>query len=174
MSAVENSAGEPFQALDGDANFQFFECADPVAVLSNGAVGLHDIAAELSVGADALAKRSYYVVKRCLDVAVATTLLISLCWLFVVVALVIKRSSPGAVFFRQVRIGRNGQPFTMLKFRTMRAERRRRRVDLPAGQTERRQRHKSRRDPRVTRVGRLLRRTCIDSCRNSGTYLLGR
>src|SRR5436305_9476225 len=50
----------------------------------------------------------------------------------------------------------------MLKFRTMRSERRRQANGPPEGEVERRRRHKSIADPRVTRVGRLLRRTCLD------------
>jgi lipopolysaccharide/colanic/teichoic acid biosynthesis glycosyltransferase len=50
----------------------------------------------------------------------------------------------------------------MLKFRTMRRERRRRNLGPPSGVAERRIRHKSPRDPRVTRTGRILRRTCLD------------
>jgi lipopolysaccharide/colanic/teichoic acid biosynthesis glycosyltransferase len=117
---------------------------------------------EIGLEADRLARRAYLIVKRGLDVVFAAALLISAWWLFVLLAVVVKLSSPGPVFFRQTRIGRNGQEFTMVKFRTMRAERRRRAVGLPEGVQERRRSHKSQLDPRVTCLGRALRRTCLD------------
>jgi exopolysaccharide biosynthesis polyprenyl glycosylphosphotransferase len=82
--------------------------------------------------------------------------------LFVLIALAIKLDSPGPVFHRQNRIGRHGQPFSMLKFRSMRYDAEnvlsllgdRNEVVGPM--------FKIRRDPRVTRVGRWLRRTSLD------------
>jgi lipopolysaccharide/colanic/teichoic acid biosynthesis glycosyltransferase len=117
---------------------------------------------DIGFEADRLARRSYLAFKRGLDILVCLTLLIALSWLFVLVAVAVKVSSPGPIFFRQARVGRHGQPFTMVKFRTMRPERRRANISLPAGMPERRRRHKGRADPRVTCVGRFLRRTCLD------------
>jgi lipopolysaccharide/colanic/teichoic acid biosynthesis glycosyltransferase len=104
----------------------------------------------------------YQWIKRVLDVTLALTLLVLLSWLFIGIALAIILDSNGPVLFRQVRIGRLGRPFGMLKFRTMRAERRLQDSGPPDGLGERRQRHKSHRDPRVTTVGRYLRRACLD------------
>ncbi len=106
--------------------------------------------------------RVYRYVKRWLDVTVALVALVLLGPLFVLIALAIRLDSDGPVLFRQPRVGRYGQPFDMLKFRTMRAERRVRSQGPPAGLGERRRRHKSMSDPRVTRVGRALRRSCLD------------
>jgi lipopolysaccharide/colanic/teichoic acid biosynthesis glycosyltransferase len=159
--------------LDGDASLPFLERGDPIAALGYGAYGLRDLAEELGLGADALAKRSYYLVKRGLDVVVAAALLVSLCWLFVAIALLVGLSAPGPVFFRQQRIGRHGRTFTMFKFRTMRQERRQRRSAPPAGLPDRRLRHKSMSDPRVTCVGRLLRRTCADELPQLWNVLIG-
>ena len=81
----------------------------------------------------------------------------------IVTSLAVKLSSPGPVFFRQVRVGRNGQPFEMLKFRTMYSTPRQRRAEL-----EELNRHsggtlfKISDDPRMTRVGRVLRRFSLD------------
>jgi lipopolysaccharide/colanic/teichoic acid biosynthesis glycosyltransferase len=137
MNALLHPAGEPFPTL-------------------------RDLAEELEFGADDLARRSYFVAKRTIDVLVATVALTSLCWVLAVTAIVVKVSSPGPIFFRQVRIGRNGQPFTMYKFRTMCPERRGGSGGPPEGTADRRRRHKSRRDPRVTSWGRALRRSCLD------------
>jgi O-antigen biosynthesis protein WbqP len=89
--------------------------------------------------------------KRCLDVVVAVSAIFALMPLLVGVAVAILLEDGGPVLFRQVRIGRAGRRFTILKFRSMAANC----PDLPshlAGQL------------RVTRVGRILRRTNLDEC----------
>jgi len=131
---------------------------EPFATLDEASLSVLEIGLE----ADRLARRAYIIVKRAVDVVFAAALLISACWLFVLLAATVKLSSPGPVFFRQTRVGRNGREFTMVKFRTMQAERRRSAAPLPAGVAERRRSHKSHRDPRVTCFGRVLRRTCLD------------
>jgi lipopolysaccharide/colanic/teichoic acid biosynthesis glycosyltransferase len=103
-----------------------------------------------------------WAVKRLMDVLLASAALIVLSPVLLMVSLAVMRDSPGPVLFRQTRIGRNGQPFVMLKFRTMIAERRKRTVGLSDGVGERRRVHKSRRDPRITRFGHFLRRSCLD------------
>ena len=80
--------------------------------------------------------------------------------LLLLIALAIRLDSQGPVIFRQVRVGRHGQVFTMFKFRTMSvdAEERRDEVDNDCDGVL----FKSRRDPRITRVGRILRRYSLD------------
>ena len=103
--------------------------------------------------------RSTMMLKRAMDVVVAGLLLLLLSPLFLVISLLIVFDSGLPVLFRQARAGKAGKPFTMLKFRTMVSDAERRLVDLdrldePA--------FKIPNDPRVTRVGRLLRRFSID------------
>ena len=106
--------------------------------------------------------RSTMAMKRALDLVASCLALIVLAPLFAVIAALIKADSRGPVFFRQERVGKGGKPFTMVKFRSMvdgAEERLDEVVDLsrlaePA--------FKVRNDPRVTRVGRLLRRTSLD------------
>jgi lipopolysaccharide/colanic/teichoic acid biosynthesis glycosyltransferase len=100
------------------------------------------------------------VVKRWLDAVAASLLIVMLLPVMIVAAVLIQLQSPGSVIFRQTRIGRNGQPFTIYKFRTMIGDRRAR--QKPFSGEERRRRHKTANDPRVTRAGKLLRRTSID------------
>lgn len=76
-----------------------------------------------------------------------------------VIAVVVAISIGRPVFFRQRRIGVDGRPFEVLKFRTMRPDRRGQRLDVIH---DRRRTHKSDRDPRHTRVGRVLRRYSLD------------
>ncbi len=88
---------------------------------------------------------------RALDVLASSFGLIILAPLFVLVAVAIRLDSGGPVFFRQVRVGRDGRPFSILKFRTMRTDAEAVGGQLTVGA-----------DPRVTRVGAWLRRTKID------------
>jgi exopolysaccharide biosynthesis polyprenyl glycosylphosphotransferase len=79
-------------------------------------VGPLPLAELRSVGPDELP----FALKHVIDRLVAALLLVALSPLMLVVAVLVKRSSPGPTFFRQRRVGRDGQAFTMLKFRTMR------------------------------------------------------
>ncbi len=100
------------------------------------------------------------VIKRFCDFVAAAVLLVMVVPLFILVSLILRVESPGQVIFRQTRIGRGGQPFTIYKFRTMIPDRRSTQTQI--GGEDRRKRHKTQNDPRVTRVGRFLRGTSID------------
>jgi exopolysaccharide biosynthesis polyprenyl glycosylphosphotransferase len=102
------------------------------------------------------------VAKRSLDLALsAAGLLVSLpLWLLIAAA--IKLTSPGPVLFRQERVGRHGKRFTMLKFRTMVADAERQLEALRDRNEAGGVLFKLRQDPRVTRVGRWLRRWSLD------------
>ena len=101
-------------------------------------------------------------IKRLIDIVVASVGLVVLMPIVGLIALAIVLDSPGSPLFRQERIGKHGRPFKMLKFRTMVADRRKQNVGPPAGLAERRRVHKSPDDPRITHIGRFLRRTCLD------------
>ena len=105
--------------------------------------------------------RSSQLMKRSLDVAVATTALIVLAPLFAVIAVLIRRSSPGSVFFRQTRVGRGDTRFEIVKFRTMRSDAEERKIEL-LDRNETRGLFKISDDPRITGIGRLLRRSSLD------------
>jgi lipopolysaccharide/colanic/teichoic acid biosynthesis glycosyltransferase len=77
------------------------------------------------------------------------------------ITLTVRIAMGSPVLFRQERVGRNGKTFTILKFRTMIPERRRAAIGDYAG-PERRQRHKSLQDPRVTPLGKFLRKWSLD------------
>jgi exopolysaccharide biosynthesis polyprenyl glycosylphosphotransferase len=101
--------------------------------------------------------------KRAIDLLLALTIL-ALTWpLLVLISLAIKLDSPGPVLFRQERAGLGGRPFQILKFRTMRMEAERLKDDLGHLNSSGDNRlFKIPRDPRVTRVGRWLRRYSLD------------
>jgi lipopolysaccharide/colanic/teichoic acid biosynthesis glycosyltransferase len=103
--------------------------------------------------------------KRFVDIVVALLLLLVTSPLFLALAVVIKLTSPGPVFFRQRRVGRGGKDFSMLKFRTMRSDSEARlRSDPALFEMFLQGSHKipSHLDPRVTAVGRVLRRLSVD------------
>ncbi len=102
------------------------------------------------------------VVKRVFDLVASTLVLVLLAPLFAVVALLIKRQSPGPVFFRQERIGKDGRPFWMIKFRTMHLDQC---GDAIAPRSDN--------DPRITRIGRSLRRYSLDELPNFVNVFIG-
>jgi exopolysaccharide biosynthesis polyprenyl glycosylphosphotransferase len=101
------------------------------------------------------------VAKRVLDVAVAGALLALTMPLLLVSAMLV-RLDGGPVLFRQRRIGHDGEPFTMLKLRTMRVDAEVERAALSAANVRDGPLFKMASDPRVTSVGRFLRATSID------------
>ena len=97
-----------------------------------------------------IANRRYLRIKHALDRVLAAAAIVLLLPLLAVLAAVVRIDSSGPAIFRQRRIGQHGQPFTTYKFRTMR-------VDAPTYSLK-----VGDDDPRITRVGRLLRRTALD------------
>lgn len=98
--------------------------------------------------------------KRLLDVAASAAGLTAAAPLLAVAALLVKRSSPGPVLFRQTRVGRGGRPFQMLKLRTMREGSSG--PEITAGG-----------DARITGIGRILRQTKLDELPELVNVLLG-
>lgn len=104
----------------------------------------------------------YRAAKRLIDLAVSASLLLLALPLLLLIALLIKRDSPGPVFFSQVRVGLGGRTFRMLKFRTMY-------VDQCGDAIS----PDSKQDPRVTRIGRILRATSLDELPQFLNVLIG-
>ncbi|HLI74753.1 MAG TPA: sugar transferase [Acidimicrobiales bacterium] len=100
--------------------------------------------------------------KRLTDLVGATVGLALLSPVLVVVALAIRLTTPGPVLLRQARVGRNGEVFPMLKFRTMRVRRPEDESVAVIGEPVKGPFPKLKRDPRVTPVGRVLRRLSLD------------
>ena len=106
--------------------------------------------------------RSQLVVKRLTDIAIATVLTTVALPVLLVLAIMIKLDDGGPVLFRQRRVGRDGELFTLFKLRTMAPDAERRLPEL-GGQNERTgPLFKTTRDPRVTRMGWWLRATSLD------------
>lgn len=100
--------------------------------------------------------------RRFLDIAVSGSALLVLSPLLLLAALAIKCDTRGAVLFKQTRVGRNGAPFSMYKFRSMSVDAEARRSAVLATSDREGVCFKSRTDPRITRVGRFIRRFSID------------
>jgi exopolysaccharide biosynthesis polyprenyl glycosylphosphotransferase len=105
--------------------------------------------------------RSSILLKRAFDLAGATLMLVAVAPVMAAAALAVRLDSRGPVFFRQTRVGRDGKHFGIYKFRSMGVDAEALKADLRhLNETE--GLFKIAEDPRVTRIGRLLRRTSLD------------
>ncbi|MFM1832735.1 MAG: hypothetical protein RLZZ461_1051, partial [Planctomycetota bacterium] len=100
--------------------------------------------------------------KRVLDILVAATALLVLSPLLMAIAIAIAVTSPGGPLFRQVRVGRDRRPFRLMKFRSMTVRRGSEDGSFDAGDRS-----------RVTRIGRVLRRTKLDELPQLWNVLVG-
>ena len=103
--------------------------------------------------------------KRPLDIVATSALLVVTLPISLSLAVAVRAGLGNGIFYRQDRIGLGGEPFTILKFRTMRHDRRRSEVgelSMAPVQQDRRSEHKGDDDPRHTGLGRLLRRLSLD------------
>jgi exopolysaccharide biosynthesis polyprenyl glycosylphosphotransferase len=107
-------------------------------------------------------KPGQLALKRLFDIALSAAALWALVPLLLTVAALIKLTSKGPVFFRQVRVGLHGRTFNMLKFRSMVVDAEERKQSLAAQNEMTGPVFKIRNDPRVTRIGRFIRKYSID------------
>jgi exopolysaccharide biosynthesis polyprenyl glycosylphosphotransferase len=105
---------------------------------------------------------STLALKRGMDIVVSAAGLVLTAPLMIVIAVLIRIDSRGPALFKQLRAGRHGEPFRFLKFRTMCRDAEERISEVLAVEEMKEPMYKLRRDPRVTRVGRFLRRTSLD------------
>lgn len=117
---------------------------------------------------------AYLTAKRMADIVVAGTMLICLAPVFLIVSLCVKFTDGGSVFFRQKRVGRDGRVFDFYKFRSMVLD-----AEAKKAELMRQNKHansitfKMCRDPRVTWVGRILRKTSLDELPQLWNVLIG-
>ncbi|MBM6688921.1 sugar transferase [Collinsella tanakaei] len=158
-------------ARDDDASIELGDLTggQSEAFCCHGAMRAHAAEAEgydseVVAAAERLSRRyAYRFVKRAFDIAFSLMVLICFWWLFAVIAVAVKLDDPeGPVLFRQKRVTRDGREFTMYKFRSMFADAEERLAELKALNEKTGPVFKMRDDPRVTRVGRLLRRVSLD------------
>ncbi len=132
------------------------EAPTVAAEISPGVVAdpIEDLWPQLSVPAPAW--------KRGMDVALSALALLMLLPVFVVVAIAIRLDSPGPVIFSQPRAGRGGRPFVFYKFRSMFVDAEQRKLELQSLNEKAGPIFKIRHDPRITRVGAVLRHWSLD------------
>ncbi|MDJ1370119.1 sugar transferase [Gulosibacter molinativorax] len=103
-----------------------------------------------------------YYTKRVFDIVGSALALILISPLALVITTLIRLDSPGPVIFKQERVGIGGKPFTMYKFRSMTADAELRRDELMNDETRNGHLFKHKSDPRITRVGKVLRKFSLD------------
>jgi len=104
----------------------------------------------------------YLVLKRLMDIIVTSLILVCAVPLMVVVAMTIKLEDGGPIFYRSKRVGQWGRPFTLYKFRSMRPDAPLAKAGLEHLNEKDGPVFKIRHDPRITRVGRVIRKYSID------------
>jgi lipopolysaccharide/colanic/teichoic acid biosynthesis glycosyltransferase len=116
----------------------------------------------------------YGQLKRAVDIGCSLAGLLLLSPVFVLIGLLIKLEDPkGSVFFYQTRVGKDGKPFRMYKFRSMVSNAEEKLKELLAQNEVQGAMFKMKNDPRVTRVGRFIRKTSIDELPQLVNVLLG-
>ncbi len=100
--------------------------------------------------------------KRLIDIIASSIALIVLIPVFIVLAILVKMSSPGPIFFTQKRIGKNGIPFNIIKFRTMYQNSEKNGPQLSSSN-----------DPRITKIGRFMRKSRLDEFPQFFNVLIG-
>jgi exopolysaccharide biosynthesis polyprenyl glycosylphosphotransferase len=117
--------------------------------------------------------RSEMILKRAMDVSIALLGLILLFPFFLVLALLIRMDSPGPVLYRQIRVGKGERLFTCFKFRSMQQDADEQLEELKERDEADGVFFKMRNDPRITGVGRFLRRTSVDELPQLLNVLMG-
>ena len=114
-----------------------------------------------------------HVLKRALDIAVASVALIPIALITPILALLVKLDSPGPLFFSQERVGRDGRTFQIMKFRSMKTDAEQQLATLKEQNEGAGLLFKMKDDPRVTRVGRILRKLSLDELPQFWNVLIG-
>ena len=105
----------------------------------------------------------YRFVKRAFDIVFSAAVLVVFCWLYAIIAIIIKVDDPkGPVFFSQERVGKDGRTFRMLKFRSMCVDAEDKLAELRGLNEKTGPVFKIAEDPRITRVGKWLRKLSLD------------
>lgn len=106
---------------------------------------------------------AYRFLKRAFDIVFSAAVLVVFCWLFAIIAILVKVDDPkGPVFFSQERVGKDGRTFRMLKFRSMCVDAEDRLAELRELNEKTGPVFKIAEDPRITRVGKWLRKLSLD------------
>lgn len=113
------------------------------------------------------------ILKRAFDIVVSLGFLLPGAPVFALVALAVRLDGPGPILFRQERVGRHGRPFTLYKFRSMVPEAEKMKAELMDKNEREGPAFKMSNDPRVTRIGRFIRKTSLDEIPQFYNVLIG-
>lgn len=117
--------------------------------------------------------RRYWIGRRAQDILLSSLALLALWPVMLVIAVLIRADSPGKAIFSQERVGRDGKKFKLYKFRSMVSDAEDRLDDLLRYNEMEGPAFKIREDPRITRVGRVLRRTSLDELPQLFNIIMG-
>ncbi len=115
----------------------------------------------------------YTVMKRALDIGVSALFLVLFCWLYVLIALLVKLTSHGPILYVQTRVGAGGRHFPFLKFRSMVKDADDMKAEIEHLNEADGPVFKIKNDPRVTPIGRVLRKFSLDELPQFVNVLLG-
>ncbi|NND04309.1 MAG: sugar transferase [Acidimicrobiia bacterium] len=160
---VETTSQTPQQGAEHTATVIDLRTAEPIVEIDHLTDSGLAKASTLQLG-----------VKRAVDITVSMSALIVLMPLFIVVAAAIKLSSKGPVFFKQPRVGRLGEDFKFYKFRSMRTTAVYEKPQLRELNEKDGPIFKIKNDPRITRVGRVIRKLSIDELPQLAHVLSGK
>ena len=122
----------------------------------------NDKSVKLYTGLDYNSKPVYNIVKRGMDITCSLLALILLSPILILTAIAIFIDDPGPVLFKQTRIGKDNKPFKIYKFRSMKINAEELKASLMKQNQDKGANFKIKHDPRITRVGRIIRATSID------------
>jgi len=122
----------------------------------------NDKSVKLYTGLDYNSKPVYNIVKRGMDITCSLLALILLSPILILTAIAIFIDDPGPVLFKQTRIGKDNKPFKIYKFRSMKINAEELKASLMKENQDKGANFKIKHDPRITRVGRIIRATSID------------
>ena len=116
----------------------------------------------------------YRFIKRSFDIVASGLFLLLFCWLYLILAIVVKCSDGGTVFYKHKRVGKNGKDIYLPKFRSMKKDADKLEISLTPEQLKQYQtEYKIDNDPRVTKVGNFLRKTSLDELPNVWSIFKG-
>ena len=189
MSSAEEAvatSGVPAEAPEGAIKFHpniividgALNAPKPITLTPEEAKGMGDSEPDPETAAAAERLRhgrlGYCAIKRLFDIAFSLLIIVAFSWLFLLTAVAIKVDDPsGPVFFGQDRVGRDGKRFRMWKFRSMCADAEAKLAELQAKNEKDGPVFKMADDPRITRVGRVIRKTSIDELPQFFNVLIG-
>ena len=118
--------------------------------------------------------KCYLFVKRTFDILASAIFILALSWLYLLIAIIVKCSDGGSVFYKHERLGKNGKTIYVPKFRSMKKNADKLEFSLSKEDLEKyKKEYKIDNDPRITKVGKFLRKTSLDELPNVFSILKG-